>query len=373
MSRAVSSAPNLLGLELARVTCALSVLLWHYSHFFQTVGAPHMIRSQQPLHWLFAPFYEYGLMGVYVFWSISGFIFFWKYGATIGAGAVGPSKFFWLRASRLYPLHFVTLLLVAGLQPIHVALTGHPFVYDANTLPNFLLQLGMASHWGPPVPFSFNGPSWSISAEVFVYAAFFLLVRRFGPANWLIGAVVTASLTALLCGAVSPALACAGFFFSGGAAAKLYQASALSSEGRAHRWVAAFTLTTVLGAAWFSGLLLETNTLPFVLELAAVPGLFLLAQEFRPLDRHAQLLQAAGNCTYSSYLIHFPLQLAVAIAAAAGGYVLPVTSPWLVLGYLAATFAAARWVFVHFERPAQDWIRAATLRRRVKTPAVEAA
>ena len=83
MSRAVSAAPKLLGIEIARVTCALAVLLWHYSHFFQTAGAPPFVRAAQPLHWLFAPFYDHGLMGVYVFWSISGFIFFWKYGAAM--------------------------------------------------------------------------------------------------------------------------------------------------------------------------------------------------------------------------------------------------------------------------------------------------
>ena len=363
MSRADSSAPKLLGLEIARVTCALSVLLWHYSHFFQTVGAPRITRAEQPLHWLFAPFYEFGLMGVYVFWSISGFIFFWKYGAAIGAGAVGPGKFFWLRASRLYPLHLAALLLVAGLQPIHVALTGHPFVYDANTLPNFLLQLGMATHWASPAPFSFNGPSWSISAEVCVYAAFFLLMRRFGPTNWLIGAVVLTSLAAMFAGAMSPPLVCAGFFFAGGAAAKLYSASTINGGAPAHRWLAAVALTALFGGLTTSGIATDFQTLPIALMIAAVPGLFLLAQEWGALARHAALLQAAGNCTYSSYMIHFPMQLALAISVAASGVVLPVMSPWFVIAYLVATFAAARWVFVRFERPAQDWIRAAMLRR----------
>ena len=364
MSRADSSGPKLLGLEIARLTCALAVLLWHYSHFFLTIGAPRFVRAEQPLHWLLAPLFDYGLMGVYVFWAISGFIFFWKYGEAVGDGAVGAGRFFWLRVSRLYPLHLATLLVVASLQPLHVALVGRPFIYDANTLPNFLLQLGMASHWGPPAPFSFNGPSWSISAEVFVYAAFFLLVRRFGAANWLIGVVVFASLAAMLAGAISPALACAGFFFAGGAAAKLFSASATSSDARAHRWVAAATMAAIVGAAASSGLATDEGALPLVLMIGSVPGLFLLAQDWPALDAHAGLLQAAGNCTYSSYLMHFPMQLAVAILVAASGVVLPVHSPLFLLGYLAATFALARLVFVKFERPAQDWIRAATLSPR---------
>jgi hypothetical protein len=36
-------------------------------------------------------------------------------------------------------------------------------------------------------------------------------------------------------------------------------------------------------------------------------------------------------------LIHFPLQLTIAIAAMAGGFALPVGQPWFLLAYLGAT------------------------------------
>lgn len=71
---------SLLGLELLRFACAISVLLWHYNHFY-VVGAAHQGFSvtAQPLYGLLKPFYEAGWLGVQVFWALSGFIFFWKY------------------------------------------------------------------------------------------------------------------------------------------------------------------------------------------------------------------------------------------------------------------------------------------------------
>ena len=356
---------KLLGLELVRFTCAFAVLVWHYQHFYQIVGAPGFARSAQPLHGLLALFYDYGLFGVQLFWGISGFIFFWKYGQAIADRAVGGMKFFWLRFSRLYPLHIATLLLIAALQPLHVALAGTSFVYRGNDVPNFVMQLAMATHWGPPTPFTFNGPIWSVSAEVFVYALFFLAVRCFGTSSWLIGGAVAASLAGQLAGAESPALACAGYFFAGGGAARLFLASSQEPDQRGPRAVAAVMLVAVLGGAWTSGLLGDRAALPLVLMLAMPPLLLLAAQDWPALDRWQRPIQAAGNLTYSSYLCHFPLQLIVAVIAAAAGIAVPVSSPLFLIAYLGVTLVVSRLVFERFERPAQAWIRSMTSRKQV--------
>ena len=359
------AAPGkMLGLELVRFACAMAVLLWHYQHFYQVAGSPTLIRADEPLYGALSLLYEYGQFGVQLFWGISGFIFFWKYGAAIADRMVSGSRFFWLRFSRLYPLHIVTLLLIAALQPVHQALAGHPFVYPDNNLPNFLLNLGMATHWGAPAAFSFNGPIWSVSAEVFVYALFFLLVRMFGTSAWLIGGAIVTSIGAMLIGVESPALVCAGYFFAGGAAARLLLGSTAQGDVGGPRFVAAAMLVTVLGCAWWTGVLGEPAVLPFTLMLAVPPMLFLAAQDWPIPERWETPIQAAGNLTYSSYLCHFPLQLILAIAAAASGRVLPVASPWFLIAYLGTTLVVARLVYQRFERPAQDWIRSLTLTRR---------
>jgi len=70
----------------------------------------------QPFYWLLWPLYDYRRYGVQVFWAISGYIFFWKYKDQIARGSIEAGEFFVLRLSRLYPLHFVTLITVAALQ-----------------------------------------------------------------------------------------------------------------------------------------------------------------------------------------------------------------------------------------------------------------
>lgn len=73
-------------------------------------------REHQPFYALLKPFSEYGWYGVQAFWSISGFIFFWRYRDSVALGQVGGWRFFVLRFSRLYPLHLATLLPAAFLQ-----------------------------------------------------------------------------------------------------------------------------------------------------------------------------------------------------------------------------------------------------------------
>ena len=100
------------------------------------------------------------------FWLISGFVFFRNYGGLVSARAIPARTFFWLRFSRLYPLHLATLLIVASLQPLHALLTGHDYIYGPNNASQFALNLAMATHWGAMAPMTFDGPFWSVSAEV---------------------------------------------------------------------------------------------------------------------------------------------------------------------------------------------------------------
>jgi peptidoglycan/LPS O-acetylase OafA/YrhL len=354
---------KLLGLELLRFICAFAVLLWHYQHFYRISGAPAFVASTQPWHAPFAPFYDYGLFGVQFFWGISGFIFFWKYGQAIFEGTVGGAKFFWLRFSRLYPLHLATLLLVALLQPTHIALAGTPFIYQGNDVPAFAAQLAMATHWFGPQPFTFNGPIWSVSAEIFVYALFFLLVRRFGSGWRLIGGSIAVTLAAISAGMASPTLFCATYFFVGGAAARLFLDAQSSRKTLAQRWICAVALAVIGGGVWSAGTPLNEDTMPLILLLVLPPLLLLAAQDWSRLERWQRLIQAAGNLTYSSYLSHFPLQLLVAIGCAAAGLAPPVQSPAFLIAYLAFTFVVSRWLFLRFERPAQKWIRKLSTRR----------
>ena len=121
MSNKKNALPNqknrLLGIEILRFISAFSILIWHYQHFSFIADTPvNFEKEQQPFYSVLKIFYDHGHLGVNVFWCISGFIFFWKYRETLSSGIVDGKKFLIARFSRLYPLHFVTLIIVMMLQ-----------------------------------------------------------------------------------------------------------------------------------------------------------------------------------------------------------------------------------------------------------------
>src|SRR4030095_16750600 len=92
LDRPHSAANKLLGLELLRFGAQLAVLLNHYRFLAQKAGAPPFERGEAPFFDLLWPFYNYGHYGVELFWGISGYFFFGKYGAAIPSRAVSTQQ-----------------------------------------------------------------------------------------------------------------------------------------------------------------------------------------------------------------------------------------------------------------------------------------
>jgi peptidoglycan/LPS O-acetylase OafA/YrhL len=167
MQHALKPVPEennkLLGLEALRFLTAFAILVFHYPHFAFVADKPvGLVPERLPLYGPLQPFHDCGALGVWVLCCISGFIFFWKYRDSIARGSVGGWKFFVLRFSRLYPLHFVALLAVGLLQSVYFNLHGYFFVYQNNDLQHFLAQLFMARAWGIVQGYRFDGPLWSV-------------------------------------------------------------------------------------------------------------------------------------------------------------------------------------------------------------------
>ena len=345
---------KLLGLETLRFASALAVLFFHYGHFAQIAGMAPVERSSIPFYGLLWPLYDYGQYGVQLFWGISGYIFFWKYGEAIHSGAVAASRFFWLRFSRLYPLHLITLAAVIGLQTVHRQMTGSEFIYPAADAGLLIQQLFLATDWGPAPPMSFNGPIWSISAEVAVYAGFFVAMKRFSPSRSLCVAVIMGGLALQLAGFDWVSIACATYFFAGGLAAL--------APAKSERMAAAVLAGLALLCA-MTGMFGDRDKLPMILLVAVPCLLILLARDWPVLTRMQRPVQFAGNLTYSSYLLHFPLQLLLAIGVVSSGIFPQLTSPAFLAAYLGVTLGAAAISYRCFELPAQQWLRQHTLRR----------
>jgi peptidoglycan/LPS O-acetylase OafA/YrhL len=363
---------KLLGLEALRFLTAFAILVFHYRHFsFIANESVGLVRERLPLYDLLKPFYDSGAFGVWVFWCISGFIFFWKYRDAIASRSIGGWKFFTFRFSRLYPLHFVTLLAAALLQAFYFNLHGYFFVYQNNGLLPFLKQLFMASEWVIVQGYSFNGPIWSVSVEVLVYLFFFLflLVSRL----WLLNAIFAAWLGVALFNTNGQISLCLAFFYIGGLAAITRRAVAASRFRRSVE-VAAWLAVTVAGPVVVFLLRDQLDTFAIPLFLSYTPILlFCLSREIAVPRLLQSIVEAAGNMTYSSYLLHFPLQLVIVLCFAVAGRPIPIYSGALFALYLLTTLLLSYFTFRYFEAPAQRFIRVAFHADRAAPSAVRQA
>lgn len=355
-------------LDAARGIAALAVVAWHWQHMYLIGGGKLEDRTSQPFYDLLFPLYHSGWLAVEFFFTLSGFVFFWLYGQRISDRSLGLGKFWLARFSRLYPLHFITLLVIAAMQVTLMANGHDSFVYGGTNWPNFVLNLLFLQYFVPG--WTFNGPEWSVGVEVILYALFFLYCRLL-KADWIIpllaavvvGLWVMQTQWALGRGIIG--------FFAGGV---VYEAWRRLSE---REWVRLlvtplFVLTVAL---WLYAIVeAKVHSLTSMLDGLGLKGWWWVEMAFRlglvPLTvlalalheshgaRFWQKLSPIGDLTYALYLWHFPLQLAIAVAVILGGLPLaPVQSPIGFLAFFAVliviSIASYRWI----ERPAQDWLR----------------
>jgi len=335
-------------LDLSRLVASFAVLFWHYQHFFvPPVGyGYHVDRAAvlplyHPLRWLF----DYGHAAVEYFWAVSGFVFAHVYLADSTA-----TRRFWLaRVARLWPLHLLTLVLVAGLQAAYTHINGTAFIYHEQDWKHFLLSIPLAHYWGWQHNQSFNGPSWSLSTEILAYAAFWVLLPALRRAPVLVALPVGAVMLRLffLGWPNEPVLTCIGYFFLGAA---IYGALL---KGLLPRPALVAASLACLGAAWLASHRFGSEDATI---LAMTFALLFAMLTVDLSDRHDRLAfgRTLGDASYGIYLWHFPLQVAlVLLIDATIGTRSIASAPGFLLFFLAlavaAGFASHRW----FERPAQ--------------------
>ncbi|MET3899832.1 peptidoglycan/LPS O-acetylase OafA/YrhL [Devosia sp. UYZn731] len=355
-------------LDAARGIAALAVVVWHWQHMYLIGGGKLTDRTIQPFYDLLFPLYQYGWLAVEFFFTLSGFVFFWLYGQAISQKSLSLGKFWLARFSRLYPLHFITLIVIAVLQ-VNLMANGHDsFVYGGTTWPNFTLNLLFLQYFIPG--WTFNGPEWSVGVEILLYVLFCLYCRLLRP-HWivpLLGAVVVGLWVMQTQWALGRGII---GFFAGGVVYEAWR------RLRDRQWMPSlvapiFGLTVVLWLyaiveAKYHPLTSWLNSFGMIgwwwvemgFRLGLVPlTVFALALHEGHGAKFWQKLSPIGDLTYALYLWHFPLQLAIASAVMLGGLPLaPIQSPFGFLAFfavlIAISIASYRWI----ERPAQSWIR----------------
>jgi peptidoglycan/LPS O-acetylase OafA/YrhL len=385
-----SKCDHFILLDVMRTLAAFGVICWHWQHFYMADSQTMMPdRSILPFYPLLRPFYEAGWMTVDLFFMLSGFVMSWTYLEKIRNQATGPFRFAVLRLSRLYPLHFLTLLFIAVLQYVYTQRHGHAFIYQFNNLYHFGLHLLMASQWGFQRGPSFNDPIWSVSIEVLLYAAFFMLVRFTGFSVKMLGAISVLGFVLIagnIANGLGRGLCC---FFIG-----CLLAEGLKATNRSDRrgLIEKATYLSLLIAVPLTIAFYEFHVGCYLSELfsrltpefsratslqgkieerfcrifdyAALVLLFypifmfsLIMIEQR-VHRFVKPVAGFGNISYSSYLIHFTLQMVCVQVLPAGfmrigGFVGDLSF----LGFFVVLLSLSLLSYSFFERPMQKYLR----------------
>ena len=367
--------PNrLYGLDISRGFASLSVVLWHWQHFaFVGTSLPQdFLRENQPLYVILRLFYEKGRLGVDYFFLLSGFIFFWRYREALQKKITSAKEFFVKRFSRLYPLHFVTLLFVAIFQMLYFSREGTSFVYPFNDLYYFFLNLGLISNWGFEAGWSFNAPVWAVSIEVLLYMVFFImaLLGQGGMVFCLSVVGLSLALFSISSNVLFNGLA---LFFLGGVAFQL--ATLISTQYQFVKppiyifaivgWICVvinfyfFNLRTEILNYGLAGIVfLKGDT--YILFALTVCALALLE-----VDKGCflQPISWVGDITYSSYLLHFPMQLIFGLAVSYGILDFDFYLHPKYLGmFLMILIPLSYYFYQKFERPMQKVLRHRLLR-----------
>lgn len=131
-----------------------------------------------------------GFVGVSFFFMLSGFILSLNYDARLLSRQVSFREFWVARIARVYPLHFVTMLLALLFMLYSAEPYGGPFENLATGLHVLFANATLTHAFIPDGAyyFSYNSLSWSISDEMFFYFTFpfvvFLLVRNKLLLHW---------------------------------------------------------------------------------------------------------------------------------------------------------------------------------------------
>ncbi len=290
------------GIEFLRLLTSVSVLLYHYRHFFgpyNSYSASNFFddKTELPFFSFLEVFYVNGFYGVHVFYAISGFVFAHVY-LSIDR-KITSKEFFLNRFARLYPLHFATLIIVALLQFLHLATANSFQIIMINDVYHFILNLFFISSWGFENGHSFNGPIWSVSIEVAIYFLFFLLIiylRKFKLSLVILLSIIFLSINKLNLND-SLFLECARLFFSG---VLVYQIVS--------RFKNIYALSIV------SLILIAISLIGNFKTHLFCPSLLLLfasCEELIKNDKIKTLFKMSGNLTYALYLLHIPTQLLI--------------------------------------------------------------
>ena len=358
-------------LDILRGVAALIVVFWHWQHFFFDGTFNDMMgkiidKSHYPLYHIFRPFYGQGWRAVELFFTLSGFIFFWLYSSKISNKEVGFEKYLTLRISRLYPLHVLTLFVVIIAQYCLYHTKGYNFVYNDFSAGAFLANITLTFDWFSSA-ITFNGPSWSLSVEMFLYLVFFLFcIIKFN--RWwyalpmiFIGYLLRGTfLDSMGTGIMS--------FFAGGCIFYLFNWQMNTWSKKWRIYFAIFSMPLIIIGSIIFRYIAKIELPAYFFELAIFPSIILTISLLEAslgygIGKHLAFI---GDISYSTYLWHFPLQIIFVLAVNFIGKTRAVFySPVTLLLFFVVLITISILSYHYFEKPMQNYLRQKWNNRRL--------
>lgn len=312
--------------------------------------------------------FERARLGVDVFFILSGFVLGHVYLREMETGNFRYRKFLGARVARIYPVHLLALFGMAAMV-VAAELLGQEYRRQNFGLVDFIKTAFLVQSWFPAAHLNeWNGPSWSLSAEWFVYVLFpafaWLGVRfRARPLLLLLIAVLLfAAFDRYYVWTLGKPLPHAeenlGILriipeFLAGIA--LYQWGRYLSPSRtAARWFALTTTVVFLAAMHFR---LDDRAI-VVLAGPLILSFALLSKAGSEGLLANPVLLLMGEASYALYLIHIPLFTAwrgivSAMTGVSSSYRLELGEA---AGMLTTSLLVSVLVYHWFERHARRWI-----------------
>jgi peptidoglycan/LPS O-acetylase OafA/YrhL len=297
-----------------------------------------------------------GAFGVDIFFVLSGFILSHVYVKTFHSRLRANQyfRFLMFRLARIYPVHLVTFVAMLALAGVKVMISGSdglPGRYDPATI---ITTLTLTHSWFPGIQ-SPNMPSWSISAEWFAYLAFPTLCILLPRNKWVPALYIGAALALVFFepfGHYSLSHALAAFLVG-----MVAFHSALPAAGRIRFGRLTGLCVAGMIVFWAQGPN-PRNEIGLLLSAALIVAL-VDSQDFLSQVLSSRLVVYLGEISYSLYMVHWPVRVAIRSALQMLGLLDSLPSAIVVSGYVIAALLGAIASYHFIEVPGRTLLRTA--------------
>lgn len=281
-----------------RGICACLVVLFHF-HGYSPLYTSGLVRNS----YLFVDF----------FFVLSGFVIAWNYSDRLGDWA-GVRKFLILRLGRVYPLHLFMLLCFVAWETLRLLAHNEGTFTGPNSPSAVISNLLLIQSMGLHDSLTWNGPSWSISTEMWTYVVFALISAWLGMRNWIL--LATALVAPVLLASLSKSgmdttfdwgfVRCLFGFALGVACCRIYELVAPFARSPGRGVMTAVEVAIVYAVVAFVAAA-GTSPMSFMAPFIFAAAVLIFAAEGGLVSRvfHSRPLKWLGTVSYSIYLTHF--------------------------------------------------------------------